>query len=516
MSPLCVLMVEDSEPDARLLLRELKRGGFDPVHERVDTMDAVVAALATRPWDVVLCDWGLPGMHALSVLNLLKQRCLDLPFLIVSGIIDEAGAVDALRAGAHDFLVKGRLSRLCPAIERELREARLRADLRKMQQQLLLAERLASLSTVAGGVANEINNPLTSVLMNLELIRSKLVDAREEDERLIATGFADEIADMIADARSAGERIARTVRDLTLLLRADHRTVDVDIVAVLESSLAVASRQIEERARLERDFAPVPRIRGHETQLGQVFLNLLVNAAQAIPEGDPFNHRVRVATRLDTAGSVVIEISDTGSGIRREDLSRIFDPFFTTKPIGSATGLGLAIGRSIVTSLGGEIRVETELGKGSTFSVHLPTAAWLPLERPGTVLAACTNAPKARRGRVLVVAHEATLAGALRAMLSVAHDVTIETEAARALEHVRAGDRFDVILCDLTMQESGGIDLYEALAVDAPQQARRIVFMTSDASSCGARAFLDEVQNPRLEKPFGFEQILSVVDSWVR
>jgi DNA-binding NtrC family response regulator len=205
--PLSVLIVEDNERDAALLLRELKRGGYEVAHERVDTPEVMSAALERRTWDIVLSDYSMPRFSAPAALAMVKERGLDLPFIIVSGTVGEETAVASLRAGAHDFLVKGSLARLLPAIERELREAASRAERKRIHEQLLISERMASVGTLAAGVAHEINNPLAIVVGNLDVAM----------ERLAALGRAGsplpDVEQPLHDAQEAAERVRVIVRD---------------------------------------------------------------------------------------------------------------------------------------------------------------------------------------------------------------------------------------------------------------------------------------------------------------
>jgi CheY-like chemotaxis protein/anti-sigma regulatory factor (Ser/Thr protein kinase) len=241
-----------------------------------------------------------------------------------------------------------------------------------------------------------------------------------------------------------------------------------------------------------------------------VFLNLIVNAAQAIREGNAEQNVIRVSTRMDE-GRVAIEIRDTGSGIAPEALPRIFDAFFTTKPVGVGTGLGLSICHRIVTGLGGEIRVESQLGKGTAFTVLLaPTS----LEEEAEVELPDVTPPP-RRGKVLVIDDEPIIIKALERLLVTEHDVTLASAAGDARDRILSGDRYDVILCDLMMPQMTGMDLHAEFLRVAPEQASRMVFMTGGAFTPGSRAFLDDVPNPCIDKPFDTQHLRSIVNDLV-
>jgi DNA-binding NtrC family response regulator len=188
------LIVEDSEQDAALLVRELRRGGYDLSFERVETADTMHAALDKNSWDVVLSDYSMPRFSAPAALALVRGRDFDLPFIIISGTIGEETAVASLRAGAHDFLVKGSLARLLPAIEREMGEAALRREKKKMQEQLLISDRMASVGLLAAGVAHEINNPLAILVSNLELVSQQVDEISADKPRDHASDFPGSVA----------------------------------------------------------------------------------------------------------------------------------------------------------------------------------------------------------------------------------------------------------------------------------------------------------------------------------
>ncbi len=509
--PLRALLVEDSPSDADLVLLELRRGGYEVSSQRVQTAADLERTLQGE-WDIVLSDYSMPYFSGLEALRLVRRLRSDLPFIIVSGTVGEDAAVGAMRAGAHDYVLKQSLARLCPAIDRELREAELRTSQRKMQEQLLISDRMASVGTLAAGVAHEINNPLAAIVANLELMSRDLTAVAK---RLQLTDRLHDVFDELADARESADRLRHIVRDLKIFSRAtdeEHRGA-VEVERVLESSLRMAWNEIRHRARLLKEYSKVPAVEANEARLGQVFLNLVINAAQAIREGDAEHNQIRVVTRIDARGRVVAEVQDTGSGIPRENLTRIFDAFFTTKPVGVGTGLGLSICHRIITGLGGDLEVESELGKGSVFRVVLPPA------RKSLPAAPRISAPvpvKARRGRVLVVDDEPMIATAIGRTLAFEHEVVVSQNAASALERILGGERFDVLLCDLMMPQMTGMDLYAALAEHAPDQAERMVFLSGGAFTTAARAFLDEVPNERLEKPFDTRQLSSLVNERMR
>jgi signal transduction histidine kinase len=371
-----------------------------------------------------------------------------------------------------------------------------------MQRRLVEVERLAAMGTVAATVAHEINNPLTYVLANLEVLASRV------DRLAPIVGGADSTRALIEDMREGVDRVRRIVRDLKAFSRDDERSEPIDVTTVLERAITLAENEIRHRARLVRDFATVPPVEANEARLAQVLLNLLMNAAQAIPEGEPERHEIRVRVQHDGASNVVVfEVTDTGVGIAPELRARIFEPFFTTKPKGAGTGLGLSICHGIVQRFGGTIEVDSVVGRGSTFRVHLPaTAARVTRSTPPAAMTA-----PVRRGRLLVIDDDERVAAALCFILGAQHDVDIETDPRRALQRLLNGAEFDVVFCDVMMPTLSGIELYRILAEHAPQQAERIAFVTGGAFTDSAREFLANVENAQLEKPFDRAQLDAVL-----
>lgn len=519
--PLRLLLIEDSDDDAELVNRELRRGGYDPNCERVETPDAFKAALSSGDWDIIVSDFSLPSYTGLRALADLHATGKDIPFILVSGTVGEAGAVTAMKAGAQDYVLKGDLTRLPVAVEREVREASVRAEQMRMREQLVISERMASAGTLAAGVAHEINNPLAIAMTNLEFVTETLGrvtgEARDPGQAQLSVsewGGWTRIAALdepLRDAREALGRLRDIVRDVKLFSRPqDNKTDAVDVHRVIDSSSRMAWNEIRHRARLVKDYQPVPLVNANESRLGQVLLNLIVNGAQAIPEGQADHNELRVATRTKDDGRAIVEVSDTGSGIRKEHLERIFDPFFTTKPVGVGTGLGLAICHRIVSEMGGLIEVESDVGKGTLFRLVLPAA-----RDSQAVKASSVRPTTGHKTRVLVVDDEPAMGRALQRSLHDHMDVTILTSAKEAIQRLAAGERFEVILSDVMMPEMTGMELYQRLVRIAPEQAQRVIFVTGGAFTAAAREFLDRVPNPRIEKPVEAANLLAIVAGMV-
>lgn len=389
---------------------------------------------------------------------------------------------------------------------------------KKIEARLQQSERLSSLGVLAAGVAHEINNPLMYVLGNLDFARKGLSElgrpaapeppgaegARQEKVR--------DVADLVDKARDGGERVRRIVADLKAFSRTgegDGRSV-IDVREVMASSISIARNEIRHRAQLVVEEGDVPRVMASDSRLGQVFLNLLLNAAHAIPEGAANVNKITVRIRTGAPGWVVIEVQDTGAGIPEEIQGRLFDPFFTTKPVGVGTGLGLAICHEIVAALGGEIAVESELGRGACFRVTLPAVSPQPAPKggalPGESGEGEGGAPSARgaerpRGRVLVIDDEPFIAGLCRRALEAEHDVEVATSALAALSFIEVARNLDVILCDLMMPDTSGMELYEIVLRRFPALAPRFVFFSGGTFTPAARSFRERVSNPFLDKP---------------
>jgi PAS domain S-box-containing protein len=379
---------------------------------------------------------------------------------------------------------------------------------RLVEARVMLGDRLACVGTLAAGVAHEINNPLAYVSTNLDMIAEELhaIGGASPSRRLR------ELEEMTREARQGAERVRKIVRGLKTFSRADsERRTILDLHQVLELALNMSFNEIRHRARLVKDYGDVPTVLADESRLGQVFVNLLINAAQAIPEGQADRNEIRIVTRTE-AERAIIEVHDTGAGIPADVIGRIFDPFFTTKEIGVGTGLGLSISHSIITDLAGEIAVHSEAGKGTTFRVALPATR----AKPASEAAAAPAVGGAIRvGRVLIVDDDETGARSLSRILRPS-EVTITHNGRQALDAIRAGKQFDVILCDLMMPEMTGMDLHREISRERPELLDRMIFMTGGAFTPAACEFLDRVPNDRLEKPYEPQALRALVQRRLR
>jgi len=375
-------------------------------------------------------------------------------------------------------------------------------ELHALRAKLEIAERMVALGTLAAGVAHELNNPLTYVSVNLELLQELLARESSDNERI------SEAAPLLQEVKEGVQRVRDTVRDLKLFSRSDEQVREaIDLRHVLELSIKLAHNEIRHRARLTCDFGATPSVYANEGQLGQVFLNLLVNAAQAITEGAAARNEIRVVARTNSEGDAVVEIHDTGAGLSDDIRTRIFQPFFTTKAVGGGTGLGLAICHGIVASHGGSIEVESAIGKGSIFRVVLPATT----DSPRALSSVPPRLAERPTGRFLVIDDEVAIARTYRRLLGANQCVTC-LSGADALALFKAGERFDAILCDIMMPETSGLEVYEELSRIAPEQTERMIFVTGGAFTDRARLFLASLTNPTIQKPFDSARLFACIE----
>jgi PAS domain S-box-containing protein len=372
------------------------------------------------------------------------------------------------------------------------------------QEQLTRAERLSALGSLAAGVAHEINNPLSYVLLNLRYIE----DHAELHSRPRLA---------LSNALDGATRIQQIAQELRSYCGTDAPGLPepVDVTKAASSAINIAQNQIRHRARLERALEEDLHVLAREGKLVQVLVNLLINAAQAIPESDGKKHVISVRSRSVSETSALIEIVDSGVGIAPEVLPHVFEPFSTTKGRGEGSGLGLAISKRIVEELGGHISIHSALGHGCSVRVELArtnrdaiTAKYL---RPVSIEEHEMNES---RLHLLVIDDEVAIATTLKDILLDYH-VTIAVSAREALELFLSGRHFDAILCDLMMPEVTGPELYCAACRDRPELASRFIFMTGGAFTDYGREFLEHTPCPILSKPFTVANVCRVVEQAV-
>ena len=379
-------------------------------------------------------------------------------------------------------------------------------DIRERQQvvaRMMQLDRLAAIGTLAAGIGHEINNPMTFVLGNLELAQEQLGEmgagARVSSEQL------EELHVAVESALAGAGRVTEIVQDFRTFTRQErHQGHVIDVLETVRFAIKMAAHHTRHRARVVEDLRPVRKIEGDATRLGQVFLNLLVNAAHAIGEGAVQDNQI-VVTARDDGDHVVVSVADSGTGVAPEVLERIFEPFYTTKLPGEGMGLGLAIALETVMAHGGTMDVDSALGEGTTFHVRLPVAAIAAAaatddEEEGTP----PELPDLGTGggRVLVIDDEPRVGDLVRSALVPRYEVDATDDPVAALELLSAAAQpYDLVLCDLLMPSLSGMQLYETIATSRPEVAHRIVFITAGGSTPDSQAFARARGDRLLYKP---------------
>ncbi len=380
-------------------------------------------------------------------------------------------------------------------------------ELRRSEAALRMADRLTSLGTMAAGVAHEINNPLASVIANLEL-------AREDLRALPASDTNTRLTVALRDATDGARRIRSTVLDLKVFSHSEESVArPIDVARCVESCMRLAWNVTRHRARYVKDIpSSIAPVSGNEARIGQVFLNLLINAAQAIEPGRADQNEIRVSARNE-GSMVIIEIADTGHGIPPEVLARLFTPFFTTKSVGEGTGLGLSICQRIVSDMGGRIEVTSEVGAGSKFTVRLPATSQPVLESMADHDS--SSMPRVAGGRVMVIDDEPAVISVIERALPL-HKIVSFSGAEAALAELRQSPQpFPLILCDLMMPQLTGEEFLRTLRSELPAQAERVVLMTGGAVTVSSQLFLSSPGVRSIAKPFSVRALRQIIEEYL-
>jgi two-component system, cell cycle sensor histidine kinase and response regulator CckA len=468
--PLRLLLVEDSELDAELIQLELRRCGYESRAARVDNERDLRTALVSDGWDIVLCDHGLPSFTSAEALSVVRETDPELPFVILSGTIGEEAAVESLKAGARDVVLKGNLSRLGPVIERELREAqnrqeqeRLRREHAELESQLIQAQRLDAIGRLAAGVAHDYRNLLGVVLGFSDLALRTL-------------GEEDQAHEYVSEIRTAGERAITLVDQLLTFSRQQESSAQLtDVSAIVRDIKPMLRQLVGDDIELELELEPaLPPVLIDPRRLEQVIVNLAVNAREAMPRGGKF-----MVTTDSIGPDVVLRATDTGVGMDEDTRSRIFEPFYTTRADNGGTGLGLATSYGIVNQAGGSISVASQLGLGATFSVYLPhaeTGSVGTLDQPDDD---GTAQLMGGSETILLVEDNQLFRKLMReALESTGYTVLDASNGVHAIELLARHQReVDLLLTDIVMPAMRGTELARRLLADNSQL--RVLFMSA-------------------------------------
>lgn len=359
----------------------------------------------------------------------------------------------------------------------------------------VVADRMASVGALASGIAHDMNNPLASVIVNLELAQ---VDAPKLRDQPVPAEVVDGLVAGLRNARDSAERVRQLLRDLKGFSQVDEdERGPVDVCSVMDAALRLAHYEIRHRARLVRQYEKVRPIAATEPGLGHAILNLVVHAARAIEEGHVDQNEIRLAVRED-GDHVCVEITSSTHEPAAADSEKVIGPILPIDIDDGRAGLSLAVAHRLVSAYGGTM-TEVDRG-GGTGGVRLVFPAWGRRELPA--LAANPVAVAALRGRVLVIMDEPMSAKAARRVLERDHDVVLAADGEAALEQVRRGERFDVILCDFSMARMTGAALLRELEGVAPCQAAAVIFLTGGTLTREDQAFLSQLPTQHIEKPF--------------
>jgi signal transduction histidine kinase len=531
-----VLIVEDEAIVAHDLRHTLAEQGFDAFAVASSAEEAIATAASKRP-DVVLMDIRIKGpTDGIAAAQALRER-FGTPIIYLTAHADARTLARAKSTEPSGYLLKPvKSSELKVCIELALhkrgsqqRLERTAEDERLTRERLDSIERLASLARMAAGVAHQINNPLTVVLANAELVTRELERRRVGAAPPLAEVSADqqrldETIQVQTELRLAAQRIARIVANIQFFCQpSSPPSARADVRRAIERALRQSTSDLSGCARVIQDLRPVPKVKISEAHLTEVMRQLLLNAGQAIEARAGSGDEIRIHTRLVEDGNVLIELADTGCGLSPEVQRRMFEPFFTTKPLGSGTGLGLSICHGIVTSAGGRLSVEARPEGGAQVSVLVPSvdsaSGQMPLvPRLGQFAARSPRLrlPSSKRlareqRRILMVDDEPMLLRSVRRLLPEYEIVCVES-AKKALALLDSGRPFDLIVSDVMMPEMSGIDFYEELCARYPDEARRVVFVTGGALGHHVGNFLGSVPNMRLEKPFAAADLRRVIE----
>ena len=512
--PLRLLHLEDDPVDAELITTTLIEGGIPCQSQLVDTRQAFVAALKEGKMDLILADYSIPGFDGMTALILARQHRPDVPFLFVSATIGEELAIDAMHQGATDYVLKQRLGRLVPSVQRALRELEDRAErkraeeaLRQSEKQFRQSQKMEAVGRLAGGIAHDFNNLLTIIMGYSQILLTEL-------------GPQHPLQGKIEETLKAGGKAASLIRQL--LTFSSKQSTDPKVLSL---NTTVTSLENMLRRLIGEDVQFVikldlknGRLRGDQTQLEQVLVNLVVNARDAMPNGGTITIETAQVelTRspvyhiapLQPGSYVRLAVSDTGCGMDLKTQSHIFEPFFTTKGEGKGTGLGLSTVFGIVTQCGGAIDVTSRVGHGTRFDLYFPS---VESDIPATAAPEPLAQPQRGTETILLVEDEQSVRTLVRDELRKLGYRVVEAKNgvdACLLATQQAGS-FQLLLTDVVMPGMGGRELAQHLSVIKPDL--RTLFISGYMDDIGIMAGQEEGMSAFLQKPFTPEVLAHAV-----
>ena len=504
--PIRVLMVEDSEDDVLLIARELKSGGYDVTYKRVDSAGALARACDAQDWDLIISDYSMPDFSGTDALNLVRSKHLDVPFIFVSGTIGEETAVTAMKNGAQDYLMKDNLKRLVSAVQRELRESEQRKERERLQKHVQQLQQFEAIGRLSGGIAHDFNNLIGAILGWAELGCEETAPGTKARERF-------------QKIREQSHRAAKLTSQLLAFGRRQilqPRKINLNIF--IREEMNFLGKVIGENIEVRIVEAPdLQVVHADPTQLQQVFMNLCLNARDAMPAGG----QVKIETRNVVIGEdvcrehvhatpgnyVLMTVSDTGLGMDDATAERIFEPFFTTKELGKGTGLGLATVYGIVKQHGGFIYVDTEPGKGSSFRVYFPADSGV--HEPREVI---HNSLTLKGSETLLLAEDDDgLRESVQEMLqSLGYRVISASDGKRAVELLREhADEIQLVVMDVVMPSQGGLRSYPELVAIKP--GIEVIFTSGYADEAASLAAQLEKGAKFLQKPYTLPKLSQMV-----
>ena len=513
-TPLRLLQLEDNTVDADLITATLTEGGIPCQSQLVETRQAFVAALKEGRMDLILADYSIPGFDGMTALTLARQHCPDVPFLFVSATIGEELAIDAMHQGATDYVLKQRLGRLVPSVQRALRELddrneRKRAEeaLRQSEKQFRQSQKMEAVGRLAGGIAHDFNNLLTVIMGYSQVLLTEL-------------GPQHPLRGKIDETLKAGERAATLIRQL--LTFSSKQSLDPKILSLNTAVTSLESllrRLIGEDIQLVSKLDPTNgRLRADQAQLEQVLVNLVVNARDAMPKGGTLTIEtaqveltrspVYHLTPLMPGLYVRLAVSDTGCGMDRNTQSHIFEPFFTTKGEGKGSGLGLSTVFGIVTQCGGAIDVTSRVGQGTRFDLYFPSVE-------SDILTTAPTQPvgQPQRGTetILLVEDDPSVRTLVRDELRKLGYRVLEAKngVEACLLATQQTGLVQLLLTDVVMPGMGGRELAQHLSVIKPDL--RTLFISGYMDDVGIMAGQEEGTSSFLQKPFTPEVLARAV-----